>query len=156
MIEKELCAIIIETYYKRILDFCSAKLHDKVAAEDCTQETFVIFFKKRKKFSQSDNLLPWLYKTARIVIMKYKEKNYHNNLNIDDLAEIIEDKRSLDNDECDYLYINLDETEAEMIIEFFRCRSREEKERLAKKYGISYSNLNTKIHRIKKKIIKSL
>lgn len=66
---------IVRTYYQSIYKYCYIKLRDKYAAEDCTQEVFLVMHKKREKLIISENIKSWLYKTAQNIIKNYIKNN---------------------------------------------------------------------------------
>jgi RNA polymerase sigma factor (sigma-70 family) len=73
--QDELCNIVAEKYYDQIYRYCFSVLNgDKQAAEDCTQETFMIMIKKKKELAFEGNICVWLYKTADRVIKNYVRK----------------------------------------------------------------------------------
>ena len=82
--QDELCVIIAEKYYQPIYKYCYAKLNcDASAAQDCTQNVFLIMIQKKNRLNLSNNMQTWLYKTADRVIRNYrrKEKKYRDEYN---------------------------------------------------------------------------
>ncbi|MBR1591737.1 MAG: sigma-70 family RNA polymerase sigma factor [Ruminococcus sp.] len=61
-------------YYRSIYNYCLVRLNDSYAAQDCTQETFFIFYKKINKLDE-ENIRGWLYRTADNVIKNYNKKS---------------------------------------------------------------------------------
>ncbi len=70
--------IIIKNYYKEILRYCNMKLRNHHAAEDCTQEIFLLFVKKSGTIDFSKDIRPWLYAAADRIMKNYlrKSKNH--------------------------------------------------------------------------------
>ena len=62
-------------YYKSIYNYCLVRLDDCHAAQDCTQETFLVFYQKINRLSE-DNIRGWLYRTADNIIKNYKRKSF--------------------------------------------------------------------------------
>lgn len=74
---------IAEKYYQSIYNYCKVKVNDEHGAKDCTQEVFLILYKKMDKLKLSENVRAWLYRTADNVIRNYNRKN-KNNIPLDD------------------------------------------------------------------------
>lgn len=69
-------------YKESIFSFCMAKLNCNVdAAEDCTQETFIILYKKLKDGVIIENARAFLYRTALNYIRRYMDKRKKEMLN---------------------------------------------------------------------------
>ena len=67
---------IVDKYYRSILHYCRQKLHgDLSAAEDCTQEVFLILYQKINLLDMKKDIRPWLFRTADKVIKAYIRKN---------------------------------------------------------------------------------
>lgn len=66
---------LIEENYYRILRYCKACFQgDIYAAEECTQDVFLLFLEKKDALDLSDNIRGWLYATAERIILSYKRK----------------------------------------------------------------------------------
>lgn len=89
MIDKEICEIIIEKYYTDVYKFCLNRLKNIHAAEECTQEVFLLLFQKRAKLDLTEQLRSWLYESAMRICNKYISKNSEINADIDDYADVI-------------------------------------------------------------------
>lgn len=144
---------IAEKYYTLIYNYCRSKLNgDKEAAEDITQEVFLILFKKQKRLKVSDNIKIWLYRTADLEIKGYIRKHPPvTPLEECPNAVLIIDEcfPSLENSTLDVLT----EDESRLIREYY---SDEDKQHLANAQKLSIDALYLKIHRIKKKLATSL
>ncbi len=57
---KEIFDNIVKQYYQFIYRYCLARLSEPNAAQDCTQEVFLTFYKKIAVL-EDDNILGWLY-----------------------------------------------------------------------------------------------
>lgn len=153
MANGDLCDMIMEKYYKQIYQYCYSRLNGKKeAAEDCTQEIFLILFKKKEKLDLSGNIKAWLYKTADRVIKHY-QRNERKHTHIpfieeimppDDggFAELIRNDSPLD---C------LTPDEQELLAEYYSERGH--KSELAAKHNRSLYSLYNEIDRIRKKVI---
>ncbi|MDR2184546.1 MAG: sigma-70 family RNA polymerase sigma factor [Treponema sp.] len=63
---------IVKGYYERILKYCCYVLGgNRSAAEDCTQDIFLILYENMAKLKDHDNLGGWLYKTAGNISKRY-------------------------------------------------------------------------------------
>lgn len=156
MINDELCKLIIDQYYNIVYQYCLMKLRKRNEAEDCVQETFLVFFSKRHFLFFGSGIKSWLLKTADNVIKQYLEKNHRNDLDIDSYAEIFQDK---DNDYSDPLvkiYDYLSKEDADLLKAYALCRNKQERENLAAKNGMTLNNLTTRISRIKKKLLDNI
>lgn len=72
---KQQIELIIEKYYRPIYCYCTAKLYDSEAAKDCTQEVFLAFVRKAERLDVEQEIRPWLYRAADLVIRAYRRKN---------------------------------------------------------------------------------
>lgn len=61
-------------YYQAIYNYCQVKLKDEYAAEDCTQEVFLLLYRKMNKLKLSENIRAWLYRTADNIIRNHKRR----------------------------------------------------------------------------------
>ncbi len=86
---------IAQTYYKSIFRYCCVKLNDEHSAKDCTQEVFLILYRKIDTLTLSENIRAWLYRTANNVIRNYLRKN-KNTVPLDEIEETAEDSNSVD------------------------------------------------------------
>lgn len=152
MIEKELCNMIIEKYYKDVFRFCMSQLNNVQDAEDCTQETFTVFFEKCQKLYLTDGISQWLFNTAVNIIKRHKKNNSVIREDINGESLKIEDNSISGYDPFHIIHKYLSETEAELLLEYNSCESKEERLALANKNNISLGNLAVKITRIKQKL----
>ncbi len=83
---------IFKEYYEKILNFCYAKIGDKQPAEDCTQEVFLALLKKMHSLRLDTNIAALLYGTAKNEIKHCLRKNKQNDISLNDLAEIPQEK----------------------------------------------------------------
>ncbi len=74
---------IANKYYQSIYNYCFVRLNNEQSAKDCTQEIFLILYKKMDKLDLSENIRAWLYRTADNIIKNYL-KNIKYNLSTDD------------------------------------------------------------------------
>jgi RNA polymerase sigma-70 factor (ECF subfamily) len=63
---------IVKRYYERILKFCIYALGgNRSAAEDCTQDIFLILYENMERLRDYDKIGGWLYKTAGNISKRY-------------------------------------------------------------------------------------
>ncbi|MDR2370348.1 MAG: sigma-70 family RNA polymerase sigma factor [Treponema sp.] len=63
---------IVKRYYEKILKFCAYALGgDRSAAEDCTQDIFLILYENMGRLKDYDKIGGWLYKTAGNISRRY-------------------------------------------------------------------------------------
>jgi RNA polymerase sigma-70 factor (ECF subfamily) len=63
---------IVSRYYEKILKFCAYMLGgDRSAAEDCTQDIFLILYENMARLRDYDKIGGWLYKTAGHIAKQY-------------------------------------------------------------------------------------
>lgn len=154
MIESTLCNAIIKEYYREIYNFCFANLnYNHQSAEDCTQETFLIFFSKHKKLYLSDNIRIWLYQTAERVIKAYKRKNNLNEISIDTLTEEpVSAENEFEQFEKSSILDELNEEEMKLL-KIYYDHSYGERKTLAEKNGMTLSALYNRVHKIRLKLL---
>jgi RNA polymerase sigma factor (sigma-70 family) len=63
---------IVNRYYGKILKFCCYALGgDRIAAEDCTQDIFLVLYERMAALRDYDTIGGWLYKTAGNISKQY-------------------------------------------------------------------------------------
>lgn len=65
---------ITRRYYQAVYNYCQVRLKDEYAAEDCTQDVFLLLYRKMNKLKLSENIRAWLYRTADNVIRNHRRK----------------------------------------------------------------------------------
>lgn len=73
---------ITRRYYQAVYNYCQVRLKDEYAAEDCTQDVFLLLYRKMNKLKLSENIRAWLYRTADRIIKNYR-KNQSKDISID-------------------------------------------------------------------------
>lgn len=92
---------VYKEFRKNVYNYCLARLGgDENGAEDCTQEAFVVFYKRLKRGEAFENPRAFLYKTAQNITLKHREKTnkkaYHESPFSAELESVLEDKSSVD------------------------------------------------------------
>lgn len=145
-----LCNEIIEKYYASIYRYCLIRLnHNEFAADDCTQEVFLILLKKQNKLRLSNNIRAWLYETANRVIKAYLRKA--NREEIFSNSDEIEDKTAIIENDRPPVLEGLTEEEYTLIWDYYSSEYGSKVE-LAQKYGLTLTQLYKKVHTIKEKV----
>lgn len=62
--DRPACAVLVEHYWERLYRWLFHLSHDRHAAEDLTQETFLKAFASLKSFKAGTNLQAWLFRIA--------------------------------------------------------------------------------------------
>lgn len=154
MIDSEGCDRLIKQYYREMYNYCLAKLrYNSHAAEDCVQELFVIFFRKRGSLEETENIRIWLYRAADNVIKAYLRKNDSSmTVSLDDSPEAM-NKAAPDEfpDSGDILPDCLTDEEKE-IVRVYYDSGYGDKKAAAKRLGMTVPALYQRIHKIKKKL----
>ena len=122
------------------------QLEDTEAAKDCTQETFMIFYKKMGFLNLSQDIGAWLYKTASLTVKAYKRKNKQYIP-----LESIENTLAYTIEENNVKNI-LTEEEYTLISEYYL--EGKSVESIAWKYNISKPTVYFRINKIKNKLNK--
>jgi RNA polymerase sigma-70 factor (ECF subfamily) len=61
---------VAERYYGDVYKFCCAKCRDPLAAQDITQDTFLVLTQNKDALTE-DNILAWLLKTAGVKLREW-------------------------------------------------------------------------------------
>lgn len=152
MYQDDLCMMIAEQYYQAIYRYCYGKLHFHTeAAQDCTQEVFLILIQKKERLDLSGNMKTWLYKTADHVIRNYqrKEKKYQNSIPIDEIE--LADDSSFPENSAGMLLSCLTEAEYNLLIAYYDAAYGTRNE-LAAQYGMTLPALYMEINRLRNKV----
>lgn len=153
MIDKKTCGILFEKYHSSVYNVCLKYLKKPNAAEDCTQEVFLVMLKKKNKIDLSEKLSSWLSKTAKRVCKKYISKNSNMFLNIDDYAETISDTNaSIEMPLSKEIYEILSKEEADLLLEYSNADHGERK-KIAERMGIKPTALYQRVKRLRNKVL---
>ncbi len=99
MIDKAAAEKIANMYYKEVFSYCLSMLHNKVEAEDLTQDTFLAFqIKITFDELNDDHIIAWLINTASNLIKHYFrdkkrfiiEELNESHLSVEDILECLE------------------------------------------------------------------
>lgn len=144
---EKIIELIYREYYETVFRYCRVRLNgDLHAAQDCTQEVFLVLHKKLKKLVDLDSILPWLYQTADREIKNYQRK-HPAMIDIDELADLAAPQQE------DSPLDILDEEERKLVDLYYGGA---DKYAIAKNLGISLDVLYKRMHRIRKKLKENL
>lgn len=144
---EKIIELIYREYYETVFRYCRVRLNgDLHAAQDCTQEVFLVLHKKLKKLVDLDSILPWLYQTADREIKNYRRK-HPAMIDIDELADLAAPQQE------DSPLDILDEEERKLVDLYYGGA---DKYAIAKNLGISLDVLYKRMHRIRKKLKENL
>lgn len=105
MLSKEELEAYCREYYLPVYKYCMSRLSNKEDAEDATQETFVIFCRKRH-ILEEEHIKSWLYTTAHhMVLREYKKRSLKNDKEYvfdEQMTELSKKVRTLEDDLVDY------------------------------------------------------
>ncbi len=140
---EQIIELIYKKYYETVFRYCRVRLNgDLHAAQDCTQEVFLVLHKKLKKLVDLDSILPWLYQTADREIKNYRRK-HPGMIDIDEIADLATPQQE------DSPLDILDEEERKLVELYYGGA---DKYAIAKNLGISLGVLYKRMHRIRQKL----
>lgn len=137
---------ILNDYYSAILSYCFMHLGNDIhAAEDCTQEVFLLLHTKLNRLNLSLNIEGWLYAVADKKMKDYRRK-HPEIVGIEKLPE--------ESEEPDFIPKNsaldsLDDDERQLLEVYY---SGENRDKIAEKLGLTTNALYLRIKRIRKKL----
>ena len=142
---------IYKTYWERIFRLCMGFVNDYDAAQDLTQETFIIVWQKLDSFRNESSIGTWIFRIASNSCLRQieKEKRFpKSELPI----HLTEEKNYSLEPQIQFLYKCIAELpETERIIISLELEDLKQTE-IAKIVGLSETNTRVKIHRIKEKL----
>lgn len=156
---------IYESTKEKILNFCMARSRCNLeVSEDCTQEAFIVLFKRMKNGETFENPKAFLYKTANNFLMKAMEKNETKSKNETSLQDEsfsdIADKNIQVDSKINYedLTGRINEILSEEEKRLFKLRFVEDLKitDISQALGYNEATCATKIHRMRSKIKRCL
>lgn len=155
MRENSLCEEAAERYYRAIYLYCLQLMNqDVLAAEDCTQDVFALMIQKKDSLDFKQNIRGWLYAVADRICKNYRKREMKRTTlitaSLDEITDIPDPNTPIDSDavlDC------LSDEEVELLKEYYSERYGE-RMLLAKKRGMTHSELGKKIYAIRQKLIK--
>jgi len=142
---------IYKTYWERIFRLCMGFVNDYDAAQDLTQETFIIVWQKLDSFRNESSIGTWIFRIASNNCLRQieKEKRFQKS---ELPIHLTEEKNYSLEPQIQFLYKCIAELpETERIIISLELEDVKQTE-IAKIVGLSETNTRVKIHRIKEKL----
>ena len=147
---------IIKQYYSAIFKYCYVKLKkNQEAAEDCTQEVFLLFTKKKDELELDHSIKSWLYSSADNIIQAYlRQIVKHNHVDLDEVSIPCDGGLTsfTDDSPMDELSEKLTEDDYQLLLDYYSADYGNRNE-VADKHNMTLTELYHKIGWIKKKII---
>lgn len=155
MDKDKLCEEAMKKDYQSILRYCLQLLgQDMHSADDCTQEVFLLFWKKRRELNFNDNIRGWLYAAADRICRDYRRKEVKRLSSIEadpEKASLQAVQMQLPDDAS--AFDSLSEDEYRML-EAYYAESYGERKELAKSMGLTTVQLTRRVHSIREKLRK--
>ena len=159
MTNEDFILLLSQRYYKRIYQYAKHICIDKDLTEDIVQETFLAAYQNADRLQKHDEVLAWLYQTARYKMLKMVQ----NQLQHEDIGAIAETRNDGINFESDCItildlnpevrkYLNTEELDL-FIRHYEQGYGYVE---LAEEYHISQSSIKMRMQRIRKRLQKKL
>ncbi len=165
MSEKKRANALLQECYNdyriRLFNYCLSRLDgSREAADDCVQETFIVFYNKLLDGEDFENPRAFLYRTADNFVKRQKQKNasdLQHHVPLDDVTDIgVNDEylsrlNLIDYEECAKILINLLTDEEKQIYDL-RYIQKIGVEEIADKLGISRPAASMRLMRLRNKI----
>jgi RNA polymerase sigma factor (sigma-70 family) len=159
--DKSAFAQIYDRYADRLYDFCVGMLRDYDAASDCVQETFCVAATRLHQLREPDKLRPWLYSVARNEALR-RLRERRRETPAEELPDVQSDDAGPDTLSARTELADLiaevagglsDRDRALLDLTFRHGMDGSE---LADALGVSHTNANTMVHRLRRTIERSL
>lgn len=146
-----LCEETAKKYHQPIFRYCLHLLNgDIVAAEDCTQEVFMLLLEKKDKLDFDANIRGWLYASAQRIVKDYQKRERYRMSFISDVplsdVELADDSVAV---EADYVLDSLS-AEERAILEAYYSAEYGTRTAVAKDFDMTPSQLYKRICSIRK------
>lgn len=152
-----LCEEAIKNHYRSIFLYCFSLLNgDEAAAEDCTQDVFLLLVKKtnQNELDYSRNIRGWLHAAAQRICKDYLKRQIKQIEAVPfSLDEIEELPASEENEEASLVFESLTEDEYQLLTAYY-SEQYGKRMQLARSFGLSPAHLSKKISAIRKKLKK--
>lgn len=149
-------------YSEKIIRFCNIKLKNRIEAEDCVQECFMVFYRRILRGENIENECAFLYKIADNLIKSQwrQDKKLNNIIPLDDVAEIISAPEITDYGNIDFdshaekIIKALDEKEQHLYqLKYAEKRSIAE---ISKELNISFDATAKRLSRLRQKVKRAI
>lgn len=145
--------------YSKVFRLCKGYFAgDTNTAQDVTQEVFIKVWEHLSTFKGESNISTWIYRiavnTCLMTIRKNKKRNIFLNSDIPDLAQ--DEEQSTQEEQLKELYKHLETLHKEDKILMLMLLEGVPYKNISEVVGISEDSLRVRIHRVKKKVTKSI
>lgn len=157
MLKKKRLEKIVSEYYEPILRYCLQLLkQDIYAAEDCTQEVFLLLTEKQDSLDLDANIRGWLYAAAQRICKEYLKKKQQQMTrivaNLEDMQDVLTDAPFAD---IESAFDVLTDEEYRMLEAYYTAEYGQ-RGQLAAHYNMTPVQLSKKIRTIREKLSKHL
>lgn len=163
--KKRANALLQECYNEyriRLFNYCLSRLDgSREAADDCVQETFIVFYNKLLNGEEFENPRAFLYRTADNFVKRQRQKDameLRHNVPLDEAEQIgvsdpeyTERLEMIDYEECAKILLNLLTDEEKQIYDL-RYIQKIGVEEIAERLGISRPAASMRLMRLRSKI----
>lgn len=159
MTNEEFIMMLSRKYYKTLYQYARKICNDKNIAADIVQDTLMIAYQKADKLQKHENIMGWLYQTARYRMLHLLEESlYYEELST--IAETTYDDSCFE-DRCIAILDIYPEIARQLNPQDLRLLLRHYEEgygyrELAEEYNTSQDSLKMRMQRIRKQLRKSL
>jgi len=150
-----------DQYRLKLFNYCLSRLDgSREAADDCVQETFIIFYNKLLDGEEFENPRAFLYRTADNFVKRQKQKDaveLKRSIPLEDATEVgvtdeyLSQLDTIDYEECAKILLNL-LTEEEKQIYDLRYIQKQGVEDISEQLGISRPAASMRLMRLRNKI----
>ncbi len=151
MHKRKLINKVITENYDSILHYCIIRLdYDLFAAEDCTQDVFLLLVKKSNELDLTHNIRSWLFSSAERIVKNYlKQKAKHDIIVVCDLESIKDLPSPIQPSSSKFDVLTEDEYN---LLKKYYLTDCEDRNQIANEIGITVNALYKRIHDIKRKL----
>lgn len=149
-----------------ILNYIRKRVKNKEDAEDLTEEVFIRVYKNLPDFKwQGVSVKSWIFTIARNAIIDYYRKfdKEKNNVSLEEVSTNFKSGSKdilvnlLDGEEDKKLYLEISKLkEKDQFLIYYKYFEELSIKEIAKRVSMSESNVATRLHRLRKKILKSM
>ena len=152
-----LCEEAIKKHYRSIFLYCFSLLNgDEAAAEDCTQDVFLLLVRKtnQNELDYSKNIRGWLYAAAQRICRDYLKRQTKQKEAVPFSLDEIKELPAPDEDnEADLVFDALTEDEYQLLTTYY-TEQYGKRMQLARSLELTPAQLSKKISAIRKKLKK--
>ena len=149
----KLCEKAAEKYHHAIYMYCLGLLNGDVsAAEDCTQEVFLLLLEKKDSLDFNVNIRGWLYACANRIVKDYRKRERYRQSFISDVElfdiELVDPASPIDSDSI----FDILTPEERKLLEAYYSADYGNRTQIANEFGLTASQLYKRICSIRSKL----